>query len=96
MEDEEQLSVPDAMVMMESASVVEMSLGRIGTVMILIPDRYARADTDSPMIFQLAMATGEALAQSVRIENVKKQKRVTKIMEKLKLTNANLSNEDSL
>lgn len=95
MEDEEQLSVPDAMIMMESATVVEMSLGRIGTVMVLVPDRYAKVEGDSPMIAKLAMATGDALAQVVRLENVKNQKRATQVIEKLKEVKPCLSEEDN-
>lgn len=83
MDEEEQLSVPDAMVMMESATVIEMSMGGIGTVMVLVPHCFQRGDSESPMVAKLARATGDAMAQLVRIENVKKQRRATQIIEKL-------------
>lgn len=91
MDEDEQLSVPDAMIMMDSATVVEMTMGSIGTVMVLVPGNSERAEkANSLMLAKLAMATGNAIAQLVRIENIKKQKRATQTIEKLKMVKKSL------
>lgn len=95
MDDEENISVPDALVMMDSATVVEMSMNGNGTVMVLLPGNSGMTESDSPMLAKLALATGNAMAQLVQIENAKSQKRATQIIEKLELV-SRLSEEDSL